>query len=208
MKGVITGVKEFQKLVDAQKDRRGGSGESAFLKLDDGQAVTIRFLQELDASGSNFDDDRGLAVSVFEHVSPEDFRKRFRCTTEIDGRCVGCERQAVNPKWGRRARMYINAFVREDNSVKMLATNFSSQGYAPMMIEYFNDFKSITDRDYKLKRVGKGLGTSYVLTPREVSPFTEDVQLRDLDVLLPLRNYDECVNIADGTETRDAASGW
>lgn len=201
-KGALTGLKSLKKVLETANSK--GSQGSSFLKLKDGQAVTVRFLQEIDESGKHYDEGRGLAITVFEHVNPDDLSMRFLCTMEEEGRCVGCERVVVNPRWKRRSRLFVNAYVVEDDAVQVVATGFSAKGIGGTLIEYAEDFGTICDRNYKLKRVGERLSTSYTLTPREVSPFDFDSkQTIDLEQFARYRSYEECLALVEGTGDRD-----
>lgn len=208
MKGVLTGLKDLKKVAEGSNRQGGGS----FLSLKDGQSVTVRFVQELDESGKNYSGDRGLAVSVYEHTNPDDFSQKFVCTQEEEGRCLGCERVVVNNRWKRRSRMFINAFVKEENAVKIVATGFSSKGVGGALIEYADDFNTIGDRWYKLKRNGEGLKTSYTLYPRDVSEFDLDsVTTIDLENFVRYRTYDEVVSFIRGEDevvSTGSSEGW
>lgn len=196
MKGVLTGLKNLKQV--SENSQRGGGN---FLSLKDGQSVTLYFIQELDKAGKKYDETRGLGISVFEHTNPDDFSQRFLCTQEDEGHCVGCERVTVNPRWKRRSRLFINAFVKEENAVRVLATGFSSKGVGGALIEYAEDFMSLCDRYYKLKRTGEGLKTQYTLYPLEVTPLDIDqYQPVDLNNFAKYRSYEEVVSMLKGED--------
>lgn len=205
-KNSFSGLKKLRE-VAAGAQNTGGGG---FLRLKDGQSVTVRFLQELDEAGKFYDVDRGLAVSVFEHSNPDDFSQRFLCTSLDEGKCVGCERVVINNRWKKRSRLYINAYVVEEESTQIIATGFSSKGIGGALIEYADDFGSISDRNYKLKRAGEGLKTSYTIYPREVSDFQfEKGTVRDLSNLTTYRTYTECTELVDGSnEFQTIKNDW
>lgn len=187
MHAIQKGLKSLKKLAEST------SGESSFLRLKDGQSVTIRFIQELDENGKHYDEKRGLAVSVFEHVSPDDNGIRFLCTMEDEGRCVGCERVVLNPRWKRRTRLYVNAYVVDEQKVKVVATGFSAKGIGGALVDYAEDFGTICDRNFKLKRAGEGFATSYSLLPREPSKFDFDsAEVISLDMFTKYRSYEDC----------------
>lgn len=60
----------------------------------------------------------------------------------------------------------------DSNSVRLL--NFKASGVSPVpaFIEMYEEFGTIMDRDYKIKKVGKGMGGSYVVTPMDKEKFT------------------------------------
>lgn len=204
MKGALTGLKNLKEVAASVQSSTGGGG---FMKLKDGQSVTVRFLQELDTKGKNYDPERGLAVSVFEHSNPENFAQKFLCTMGEEGVCLGCERVVIDSKWKKRSRLYINAYVVEDNQVQIVATGFSAKGIGQALIEYADDFGTISDRNYKLKRQGEGLRTAYTVYPRDISPFEfGDVEVRNLETVARYRTYDECVELIEGSNTKDLSS--
>lgn len=203
MKGTLTGLKNLQKMVEGTQQGAG----SSFLRIKDGQSVQVRFVQELDPNGKFYDEARGLAVSVFEHSNPDNFRLKFICTANEEGHCLGCERVVVNPKWKKSSRLYINAYNNDEKVVQLIATGFSTKGIGAALVEYAQDFGSICDRDFKLKRTGESMKTSYSLYPREVTDFDFDkVELNEIDRIIKYRTYDECVEFIDGSE--ETSNSW
>lgn len=205
MKGVLTGLKNLKQVADNSNQKNG----SSFLTIKDGQGVTLRFVQELDPQGKLYDEGRGLAISVFEHTNPDDFSQRFLCTMEEEGKCYGCERVVTNPKWKRRSRLFISAFVKEDNACKIIGTGFSAKGVGGALIEYAEDFGTVCDRWYKLKRTGEGLKTSYSLYPRDVSDFDfETVEANNLEHLAKYRTYEEVAALISGVDVSPPTEEW
>ncbi len=195
----ISGLKSLKKLRDD-----AGKTDSNFIKLKDGESITIRFLQELDESGKFYNEARGLAVAIFDHIVPNDFT-RFICTLESQGKCVGCERAALNKAWRKRSRLLVNVWVEEQQAVKVLTTGFSNKGVGSMLIEYAEDLGTICDRNYKLRRSGEGLSTSYSLLPREPSPFDFDsVEVIDLSQFAQELPYEEVLSLVQSAESKSS----
>lgn len=185
-------------------DKGGSGGPSRFLKLADGESVTLRFLQELDEAGKNYSSDRGELIGFYEHMDPEDYTKAFKCTAETEGRCAGCERVPANKKWRAKGRLLGNVMVRgkEGDEVKIFATGLSSKGLAPTLVEYASDYGTLCDRDYKLTRRGEGINTTYTLLPRDVSAFVKgdkDAELIDLNGVVRNLTYDEQNELLSGS---------
>lgn len=202
MKGTLSGLKELKKIVEGTQN-----SNSAFLRLKDGQSVQVRFLQELDVAGKLYDESRGLAFSVYEHSDPDNFRQKFICTSNEEGQCVGCERVVQNSKWRKSSRLYINAYNVDDGLVQIIPTGFSTKGIGATLVEYAEDFGTICDRNFKLKRTGELMKTSYSVFPREVSDFDfSKVEVFELDKIIKYRTYDECLEFLDGD--KDAVSAW
>lgn len=203
IKGILSGAAAIKDAIE-----KGPKGVSRFLKLADGESVTIRFLQELDESGKNFDADRGLAVGFYEHMKPETYES-FRCTMEQEGRCAGCERAPADKRLRARGRLLINVLVRNKDGAdeaKVFGTSLSSKGLAPTLVEYADDYGSLCDRDYKLTRRGEGINTTYTLVPREVTPFGKDeksVDLIDLGEIVRDLSYEEQDALLSGTASSD-----
>lgn len=189
---------------------RGSKGESKFLKLEDGESVTIRYLQEIDEGGSLYSDDRGLSYGYFEHIDPDDFSKSFVCTKDSEGKCAGCERVPINRRWKARGRLISNVLVRgkrnEPDHVKIFSTSISSKGLTPQLVEFADDYGSMCDRDYKMTRHGTGIETTYTLLPREVSPLSkedESAELVDLTSVMRNLTYDEQLDLLGGDRKGD-----
>ena len=62
---IVSGLKNIEALLDKPK---GASGPKVrWLKLEDGQSVKLRFVNEVDEDSKFYDEDRGLAIVVSEH---------------------------------------------------------------------------------------------------------------------------------------------
>ena len=68
---VITGLKNIKSKMESPK--MDESSRARWLKVEDGQSVKIRFVNELDADSPNYDKGRGLAIVVAEHTNPRDY---------------------------------------------------------------------------------------------------------------------------------------
>jgi hypothetical protein len=184
----ITGLANIRSLIDKPK---GNDGPKArWLKLEDGQSVKIRFLNEVDADSKSYNADNGLAIVVAEHTNPKDYRRKAACTLEEEGRCFGCEMHRRDPKagWKARLRYYTNVMVDDGTEDPFVA--IWSQGVGPKspttttIIEYAGDTGSITNVMWRLKRTGTGTQTSYSLFPlaTDDSAFSWDgVELYELE---------------------------
>lgn len=165
---VITGLKNIKSKMDRPQVEEGA--RARWLKLDDGQSVKIRFINELDADSKHYNKDRGLAIVVAEHTNPRDYRRKAVCTLDDEGRCFGCEMHRKDPKagWKARLRFYTNVLV-DDGTEEYVAV--WSQGVGPkspatnILIEYATDTGSISNLQWRLKRSGTGTQTNYTLIP-------------------------------------------
>ena len=167
--GIVKGLKELNKTLD--KPQSSGDGTKAkWLKLEDGESVKIRFLQELDADSPNYNDKTGLGFIAVEHTNPKDYRRKALCTMDDQGKCWGCEQHRKDYKagWKGRARLYINVLVddgKQEPYVAILSQGSSGKTITPTLIEYAGEMGSITNLMWRVKRTGSKTDTSYTAIP-------------------------------------------
>lgn len=144
-------------LISEMKERIAKSGTSKrdVLYFAPDSQKRVRFLQELD-TGHNIqfhnDYNAGIFCLCQDMENHED--------------CKMCEEGiAINDYFAW------SVFDYDSNEVKIL--NFKPTGVSPIpaLIEMFEEFGTIMDRDYKIKKVGKGTGGSFVVTPMDKSRF-------------------------------------
>jgi hypothetical protein len=166
---IVKGLKNINALVDKPKYEGSGS-KVRWLKLADGQAVKIRFIEELDEDSANYNESRGLALVVKEHTNPKDYKRRALDTMESEGRDWAEEMHRKDPKagWRARLRFYCNVLVDdglEAPYVAIWAMGVSKQSAFNTIREYALETGSISNLTWKLKRNGQGTETSYTLIP-------------------------------------------
>jgi hypothetical protein len=172
---IVKGLKNINALVDKPKYENTGT-KVRWVKLADGQAAKIRFVNELDSDSANYNEERGLAVVVSEHTNPKDYKRKAACTQESEGRCFGCEMARKEPKsgWRSRLRFYTNVLVddgTEDPYIAVWSQGISKQSAFNTIREYALETGSISNLVWKLKRNGQGTETNYTLIPS--TPDTE-----------------------------------
>jgi hypothetical protein len=166
---IVKGLKNINALVD--KPKYEGTGTKVrWVKLADGQAAKIRFVNELDQDSANYNEDRGLAVVCSEHTNPKDYKRKAACTQESEGRCFGCEMARKEPKsgWRARLRFYTNVLVddgTEDAYIAVWSQGISKQSAFNTIREYALETGSISNVIWKVKRNGQGTETSYTTIP-------------------------------------------
>lgn len=168
--GLAKGLKELNKAIDKPSYSEGEGTKARWLKLEDGEAVKVRFLQELDPDSPNYDEKRGLGFIANEHTNPGDYRRKGLCSMDDQGKCWGCEQHRKDYKkgWKARARLYVNVLVddgKEEPYVAILSQGSSGKAITPTIIEYAGEVGSITDLTWRIKRSGKGTDTSYTIIP-------------------------------------------
>lgn len=142
-----------------------GTSKKEILYFGKDSVKRVRFLQELD-TGYVFEFHNDWAANILELCKdPEDHED-----------CPLCE-QGI--------KIYENfawsVWDYDSNSVRILL--FKANGVSPIpgFIEMYEEFGTIMDRDYKIKKVGQGQGGSFVVTPldkerfnnKKAKPFTK-----------------------------------
>ena len=193
--GIVKGLKDLNKALD--KPQSSGEGSKAkWVKLEDGESVKIRFLQELDPDSPTYNDKLGLGFIAVEHTNPKDYRRKALCSIDDQGKCYGCEQHRKDYKagWKGRSRLYINVLVddgKEEPFVAILSQGSSGKTITPTVIEYAGEMGSITNLMWRIKRTGTKTDTSYTIIPlaKDESPFDysglelynlEELAVRDL----------------------------
>jgi hypothetical protein len=164
---IVKSLKQAKNEIDA---RASEGPKGRWLKLDDGQKVKLRFVNELSADSKNYNEKLGQAIVVAEHTNPKDYRRKALCSMDDEGRCYGCEQNRKDPKagWKAKLRFYTNVYVydNEENYVAIW-----SQGVGPKstttntISDYDDETGSITNLVWSLRRNGTGTQTNYVLIP-------------------------------------------
>mgnify|MGYP000919175144 CR=1 FL=1 len=142
-----------------------GTSKKEILYFGKDSVKRVRFLQELD-TGYVFEFHNDWAVNILELCKdPEDHEN-----------CPLCE-QGI--------KIYENfawsVWDYDSNSVRILLFKANGVSPIPSFIEMYEEFGTIMDRDYKIKKVGQGQGGSFVVTPldkerfnnKKAKPFTK-----------------------------------
>jgi hypothetical protein len=166
---IIKGLKNIEAALDKPK-YDPNSPKVKWLKLDDGQSVKIRFVNELDADSPNYDEKRGLAIVVKEHTNPKDYKRKAVDTIETEGKDWAEEMHRKDPKagWSARLRFYTNVLVDDginEPYVAVWSMGVSKSATFNTIREYASESDSISNMSWKLKRNGKGTETTYTLIP-------------------------------------------
>ena len=194
--GIVKGLKDLNKVMDKPQSSGGEGSKARWVKLEDGESVKIRFLQELDPDSPTYNDKLGLGFIAVEHTNPKDYRRKALCSMDDQGKCFGCEQHRKDYKagWKGRSRLYINVLVddgKNDPYVAILSQGSSGKTVTPTLIEYAGEMGSITNLMWRIKRTGTKTDTSYTIIPlaKDESLFDsssleiyklEDTAVRDL----------------------------
>jgi hypothetical protein len=168
--GIAKGLKELNKAIDKPSYSEGDGTKARWVKLEDGESIKIRFLQELDPDSPNYSKENGLGFIANEHTNPGDYRRKALCSMDDQGKCWGCEQHRKDFKagWKARARLYINVLVedgKEDPYVAILSQGASGKAVTPTLIEYAGEVGSISNLVWRIKRSGTKTDTSYTIIP-------------------------------------------
>jgi hypothetical protein len=148
----------------------GTGSKVRWFKIADGQAVKIRFIEELDEDSANYSEARGLALVVSEHTNPKDYKRKAVDTMESEGRDWAEEmhRKDMKAGWRARLRFYCNVLVDDGIEAPYVAIwnmGVSKQSAFNTIREYALETGSISNLTWKVKRNGQGTETSYTLIP-------------------------------------------
>lgn len=226
--GLITGLANITARVEADEAKFSNSDyvQAKWFKLSDKQAATITPLQELDKDNPGYSEKNGTGALAVEHSNPKNYRNKGLCSLDDEGRCLGCERHAKNPKegWKQKTRLYLNVLVEDgvnDPYVAILSSGFGKGQVAPSFIEFLNDVEegedtpSLSKTRFRIKRSGSGLSdTSYSVLPKGASKIdVEDYELYDLTKVLRQPTYaeqeafyDRGLTVEENTEERELVS--
>jgi hypothetical protein len=185
---IVKGLKDLNKALD-KPTYSGDENKGRWFKLEDGESIKVRFLQELDPDSPNYDQARGCGFIALEHVNPKDYRKKALDTMESEGRDWANEQHRKDPKagWKARTRLYTNVLVddgKEEPYVAILSQGTSGKTITPTLIEYAGEMGSITNLMWRIKRNGTKTDTSYTIIPlaKDETPFDfSGLELFDLE---------------------------
>lgn len=194
--GIVKGLQGLNKVMDKPTYTEGEGSKARWVKLEDGESVKIRFLQELDPDSPNYNEKSGLGFIAVEHTNPADYRRKALCSMDDQGKCYGCEEHRKDYKkgWKGKTRLYINVLVddgKEEPYVAILSQGSSTKAITPTLIEYAGEMGSISNLVWRIKRTGLKTDTSYTAIPlgKDETPFDgselelyklEDIAVRDM----------------------------
>jgi hypothetical protein len=210
---VTRGLANINALIDKPK-YDSDKPRVRWLKLTDGQAVKLRFVEELDEDSPSYSEGRGLSLVVKEHTNPKDYRRKAVDTMESEGRDWAEEMHRKDPKagWRGRLRFYCNVLVDdgiEEPYVAIWSMGVSKQSAFNTIREYALETGSISNLTWKVKRSGSGTETSYTLIPSapDSEPFDWGMaEPFDIDLALNHVPYAEQEAYYLGFDTPSASS--
>lgn len=163
--------------------KRSGTSKGKFLFFKEDSKVRVRFLTDMeDGLEVAFHDSFQLGINV-------------PCQ-EVFGRdCEYCENEDL-----RTRNMYIwSVYDYESKEVKLLMAAVNNCSPVPALASLYESYGTLTDRDYEIKRIGKGQNTTYSVIPLEkmkfrntkVKPMSEQAMLKCIDKAYPADNSED-----------------
>ena len=135
--------------------KNSGSSKKDILYFGADTSKRIRFLQELD-DGHSYTFHSDFETKIYEPCQDQEDHEN----------CKLCQ-QGI----GTKEVFVWSVYDYDTSSVKLLAIKATGISPVPALIEFFEEYGTIMDRDYKIKKVGKGMGGSYTVTPLDKEKF-------------------------------------
>lgn len=135
--------------------KNSGSSKKDILYFGADTSKRIRFLQELD-DGHSYTFHSDFETKVYEPCQDQEDHEN----------CKLCQ-QGI----GTKEVFVWSVYDYDTSTVKLLAIKATGISPVPALIEFFEEYGTIMDRDYKIKKVGKGMGGSYTVTPLDKEKF-------------------------------------
>ena len=125
--------------------KNSGSSKKDILYFGADTSKRIRFLQELD-EGHSYTFHSDFETKIYEPCQDQEDHED----------CKLCQ-QGI----GTKEVFVWSVYDYDTSSVKLLAIKATGISPVPALIEFFEEYGTIMDRDYKIKKVGKGMGGSF-----------------------------------------------
>lgn len=135
--------------------KNSGSSKKDILYFGADTSKRIRFLQELD-EGHSYTFHSDFETKIYEPCQDQEDHED----------CKLCQ-QGI----GTKEVFVWSVYDYDTSSVKLLAIKATGISPVPALIEFFEEYGTIMDRDYKIKKAGKGMGGSYTVTPLDKEKF-------------------------------------
>lgn len=148
-------------LIQSMKESiaQAGANKRDIVYFKPDEVQRFRFLTELDA---------GITISMHNLFSPDPNGGIFAPCEDPDEHesCKYCKQEINLQEW-----YAWSVWDYDSSSVRIIFQKATGISPVPAFIEYYEEYGTILDRDYKVKKVGKGKGASFVITPLEKSAF-------------------------------------
>lgn len=163
--------------------KKSGTSKGKFLFFKEDSKVRVRFLTDMeDGLEVPFHDSYQLGVNV-------------PCQETFGRECEYCEDDNL-----RTRNMYVwSVYDYESKEVKLLMAAVNNCSPVPALASLYESYGTLTDRDYEIKRIGKGQNTTYSVIPLEkmkfrntkVKAMSEQAMLKCIDKAYPADNSED-----------------
>ena len=163
--------------------KKSGTSKGKFLFFKEDSKVRVRFLTDMeDGLEVPFHDSYQLGVNV-------------PCQETFGRDCEYCEDDNL-----RTRNMYVwSVYDYESKEVKLLMAAVNNCSPVPALASLYESYGTLTDRDYEIKRIGKGQNTTYSVIPLEkmkfrntkVKAMSEQAMLKCIDKAYPADNSED-----------------
>lgn len=160
--------------------KKSGTSKGKFLFFREDTKVRVRFLTDMeDGLEIPFHDSYQLGVNV-------------PCQEAYGRDCEYCEDENL-----RTRNMYVwSVYDYESKEVKLIMAAVNNCSPVPALASLYESYGTLCDRDYEIKRIGKGQNTTYSVIPLEkkkfrnekVKPMSEQAMLKCIDKAYPADN--------------------
>lgn len=174
--------------------QKSGTNRGKFLYLKEGDKIRVRFLTDMeDGLEVVFHDSYALGVNV-------------PCQEAFGRECKYCEDQDLRT----RSQYVWSVYDYEAEEVKLLMAPVNQCSPVPQIAAVYESYGTLTDRDYEIKRQGKGQNTTYTVLPLEkkvfrnkkVKPLSEQSILKIIDKAYPDEETDYTDEDEEETKTK------
>ena len=159
---------------------KSGTNKGKFIFFKEGTKIRLRFLNDMeDGVEIPFHDSFKLGVNV-------------PCQEMFGRECSYCEDEDL-----RTRNMYVwSVYDYESKKVKLFMFAVNNCSPVPALASMYETYGTITDRDFEIKRIGKGQNTTYSVIPldkkkfrnEKVKPMSEQAILKAIDKAYPADN--------------------
>ena len=163
--------------------KKSGTSKGKFLFFKEDSKVRVRFLTDMeDGLELAFHDSFQLGINV-------------PCQEVFGRECEYCENEDL-----RTRNMYVwSVYDYESKEVKLLMAAVNNCSPVPALASLYESYGTLCDRDYEIKRIGKGQNTTYSVIPLEkmkfrntkVKPMSEQAMLKCIDKAYPADNSED-----------------
>lgn len=166
-------------LVDKIKQdvKKSGQNKGKFIYVREGQKIRVRFLTDMDD---------GMEVTFHDS-----FEKSVNvpCQDLFGRRCSYCEEEDLRT----RSQYVWNVYDYEAKEVKLFMFPVNNCSPVPGLMAMFENYGTLTDRDYVISVSGKGTSKTYSVVPMDkvkfrnerAKPYAEKAILKMLDKAYP-----------------------